>query len=60
MRQTWVGRGWPTENVEFMLSMFRVVCDGGCAEVTSSVQTITSRPPIRLEQSAHENVSAWA
>lgn len=60
MRQGLLGAGLPTDYAEFLLVILGAFKAGHSAGITDSVQRITGRAPIRLEQYAQDFKSHWA
>ncbi|MEU7606775.1 hydroxylase, partial [Streptomyces sp. NPDC041003] len=48
-RELWRAQGWPEEGIEFMLHMWATV-PAAVADVTSSVERVTGRPPRSFAQ----------
>lgn len=60
MRQGLLGAGLPADYAEFLLVILGAFKAGYSAAITDSVQRITGRAPIRLEQYAQDFKAHWA
>ncbi|MBL8389011.1 MAG: SDR family oxidoreductase [Hydrogenophaga sp.] len=60
MRQGLLGAGLPADYAEFLLVILGAFKAGYSAGITDSVQRITGKAPIRLEQYAQDFKSHWA
>jgi uncharacterized protein YbjT (DUF2867 family) len=57
-RAQWRAQGWPDEGIEFMIDMWATV-PSSVADVTTTVEQVTGRPPRRFTEWAADHVPAF-